>query len=471
MADFDVLVIGGGPGGYVAAIRAAQLGFNTACVDDWRNEQGEPALGGTCLNVGCIPSKALLDSAHHYHRLQHELGDHGIRAQKVSLDVAAMQARKNKVVRTLTSGVAALFAKNKITWIKGRGRLLSNREVKVTAHDGGRDTLTAGHIIIATGSTPTAVDAAPVDGERIVDSTGALAFTTVPKRLGILGGGVIGLELGSVWQRLGAEVIVLNRSGQLLHRLEADIAREARRQLSAQGLDIRLGARFQSARAGKRGVTIGYDSADGAQSLKVDRFLVATGRRPNTAGLGAKEAGLRLDARGFIEVDAQCRTTLDKVYAIGDVVRGPMLAHKASEEGIMVAELIAGQAGQVNYDTIPWVIYTWPEIAWVGQTSARLQEQGIAFRAGTFNFIGNGRAHAMGNTQGLVKILSEQDSDRVLGVHIIGPNASELIAEAVTLMEFGGSAEDLARTPHAHPTLSETLREAALAVAGRALHR
>ena len=471
MDRFDVVVIGGGPGGYVAAIRCAQLGLLTACVDDWRNEEGKPALGGTCLNVGCIPSKALLDSSHYYHQLHHGLSAHGISVKGVQLDIAAMQARKKKVVRTLTGGIEALFLKHKITWLQGRGRLLEKNQVEIQQHDGGTVAVEAKHIIVATGSTPMPSALASFDGERIVDSSGALAFNEVPKRLVVIGGGVIALELGSVWNRLGAEVTILNRGNTLLGKVEEDIAKEAQRQLIAQGLDIRLGAKLANIAVNKKQVTVHFQDAQGDQNLKVDRVLVATGRHPCTQGLNAEGVGLALDEHGFIVVDEFCRTNLPGVYAIGDVVRGPMLAHKASEEGVAVAERIAGQASQVNYDTIPSVIYTWPEIAWVGKTSQQLRAGNMDFRAGVFPFTGNGRAHAMGDAIGQVKILSDSKTDRILGAHIIGPFASELIGEAVTVMEFGGAAEDIARTVHAHPTLSEAVHEAALAVGGRALHR
>ena len=470
MNSFDVVVIGGGPGGYVAAIRCAQLGLRTACVDDWRNEDGKPALGGTCLNVGCIPSKALLDTSHHYAHLQH-LPVHGITASGVQLDVGVMQARKQKVVRVLTGGIEALFLKHKITWLRGRGRLIGEQQVDVRDRDGATQTVRGKHLIVATGSVPAPLAQAPFDGDRIVDSTGALAFAEVPRRLAVIGGGVIGLELGSVWRRLGSEVTVLNRGKTLLSKVDEDVAKEAHRQLSAQGLDIRLAAQVGEVTVNKKLVNLKLRDSEGEHTLKVDRVLVATGRVPNTADLNAEDVGLALDEQGFIVVDECCRTALSNVYAIGDVVRGPMLAHKASEEGVMVAEHIAGQAGHVNYETIPWVIYTWPEIAWVGKTTQQLRNANRDFRTGVFPFIGNGRAQAMGDTVGLVKILSDAKTDRVLGVHIIGPYASEMISEAVTVMEFGGAAEDIARTVHAHPTLSEAMHEAALAVAGRALHR
>ena len=471
MDRYDVVVIGGGPGGYVAAIRCAQLGLRTACVDDWRTEEGKPALGGTCLNVGCIPSKALLDSSHYFHQLQHGLPGHGITVKGVQLDIPTMQARKTKVVRTLTGGIETLFLKHKITWLQGRGRLLEKNQVEIQAHQGDKRVVESKHIIVATGSAPAPLAEAPCDGERVVDSSGALAFTEVPKHLAVIGGGVIALELGSVWRRLGAEVTVLNRGTTLLAKVEDDLAKEAQRQLTAQGLDIRLGAKLAKVVVNKKHVTVHYRDAQGEQNLKVDRVLVATGRRPCTQGLNAEGVGLAMDEHGYIVVDEFCRTNLPGVYAVGDVVRGPMLAHKASEEGVAVAERIAGQASQVNYATIPWVIYTWPEIAWVGKTSQQLKASNTDFRAGVFPFSGNGRAHAMGDAVGLVKILSDSKSDRILGAHIVGPYASELIGALVTAMEFGGAAEDIARTVHAHPTLSEAIHEAALAVGGRALHR
>lgn len=471
MDRFDVVVIGGGPGGYVAAIRCAQLGLLTACVDDWRSDDGKPTLGGTCLNVGCIPSKALLDSSHYYHQLHHGVAVHGISVKDVQLDIDVMQSRKNKVVKTLTGGVETLFLKHKITWLQGHGRLLGKNKVEILNHDGGTEVAEGKHIIIATGSIPMPLADAPFDGERIIDSSGALAFKEVPKHVAVIGGGVIALELGSVWRRFGAEVTILNRGTSLLGRVEEDLAKEAHRQLAAQGLEIRLNAALARLVVNKKQVSVHYRDDQGEQSLKADYVLVATGRLPRTEGLNAEGVGLALDEHGFIVVDESCRTNLPGVYAIGDVVRGPMLAHKASEEGIAVAERIAGQASQVNYETIPSVIYTWPEIAWVGKTSQQLRASNTDFRAGVFPFIGNGRAQAMGEAAGLVKILSDSKTDRILGVHIIGPYASELIGEIVITMEFGGAAEDIARTVHAHPTLSEAIHEAALAVGGRALHR
>lgn len=473
MKNFDVVVIGGGPGGYVASIRAAQLGLSTACVESWLDDEGQPVLGGTCLNVGCIPSKALLDSSHHYAFLKHEAVQHGINSSGVTLDVRRMIDRKQKVVKTLTNGIAALFNKNKVEWLQGRGRLLPEKQVQVSpvGEEGGEDyTVAAKHIIIATGSAPTHIPPAPVDYELIVDSTGALAFTDVPRTLGIIGAGVIGLELGSVWNRLGSQVIILEALDDFLAPVDRQIANEAHKLLGKQGLDIRLGAKVTGTGSNNRQVTVTYEDKDAKQQILVDKLIVAVGRSPNTEGLGAAEAGLKMDERGFILVDDQCRTNLPDVYAVGDVVRGPMLAHKASEEGVAVAERIAGKPGHVNYATIPWVIYTWPEIAWTGKTEQELKAEGVEYRRGNFPFIANGRARAMGETGGMVKILSDARSDRVLGIHILGPNASELIAEAVTAMEFEGSAEDLARTIHAHPTLAEAVHEAALAVDKRTIH-
>lgn len=470
MADFDVIVIGGGPGGYVAAIRCAQLGMKTACIDSWRNARGKPALGGTCLNVGCIPSKALLDSSHHFEFLGKSASAHGIKVEGASMDIAAMHKRKDRVVQALTQGVAGLLRKHGVEWLQGHGRLLGGTRVQLTGHDGSERELEGGQLIIATGATPARIPGIELDGEYVVDSSGALSFDSVPRRLGIIGAGVIGLELGSVWRRLGAEVTLLEAMPGLLGLADRDIAREAGKVFGKQGLDIRLGARVSGCERGEDGLTLHYTQQDAAHELKVDRLVVAVGRRPNTEGLGAAEAGLSLDARGFIEVDAHCRTGVDGVWAVGDVVRGPMLAHKASEEGVAVAERIAGQKPHIDFDRVPWVIYTWPEIAWVGATEQSLEAAGRSWRSGSFPLMASGRARAMGETEGFVKILADSQSDTILGVHIMGANASELIAEAVLAMEFEASAEDIARTIHAHPTLSEAVHEAALAVDGRPIH-
>lgn len=473
MDQYDVVVIGAGPGGYVAAIRCAQLGLKTACVESWTNKQGMPALGGTCLNVGCIPSKALLDSSHHFHHIKHEAVEHGINASGVTIDVNKMVQRKDKIVQTLTQGIAGLFRKNEITWLQGHGRLAQDKQVEVTqsTEEGTeKNLIQAKNIIIATGSVPVTIPPAPIDNNRIVDSSGALDFTETPRRLGVIGAGVIGLELGSVWNRLGSEVVVLEAMDDFLAPVDREIADMAYRTLSKQGLDIRLGARVTGTGTDSLQVTVNYELNGEKEQIQFDKLIVAVGRKPNTAGLGAEDVGLVMDERGFIQVDEQCRTSLTDVYAIGDVVRGPMLAHKASEEGVAVAERIAGQKGHMNYEIIPWVIYTWPEIAWVGKTEQELNREGRVFRTGTFPMAASGRARAMGETNGTVKIISDAKTDRILGVHVYGPNASELISEAVVAMGFEGSSEDIALTIHAHPTLSEAMHEAALAVDERAIH-
>lgn len=471
MEHYDIVIIGAGPGGYVAAIRAAQLGFRTACIEGWTSPAGETALGGTCLNVGCIPSKALLDSSHHFEHMARHAKEHGIQVTGLGMDVPAMQKRKDKVVQALTQGIAGLFKKNKVAWIKGTGRLVGGNEVSVMDAAGKETSRLAGtHIIIATGSVPMRIPSAEVDGTRVVDSTGALAFEAVPKTLGVIGGGVIGLELGSVWRRLGAKVTVFEAVPEFLPSVDRDVAKEAQKLLTRQGLDIRLGAKVLSAKAGKDGVALEVELAGKAEAMEVERLIVAVGRAPRTGDLGATEAGLELDGRGFIKVDTGFRTNLPGVYAIGDVIGGPMLAHKASEEGVAVAEMIAGQKPEVDHSHIPWVIYTWPEIAWAGATEQALKATGRAYKVGKFPFLASGRARAMGETDGFVKILSDAADDRLLGVHCLGPNASELIAEAVIAMAFGGSAEDIARTVHAHPTLAESLHEAALGADGRMIH-
>ncbi len=470
--SYDVVVIGAGPAGYVAAIRCTQLGLRTACIDDWIDKNGKPALGGTCLNVGCIPSKDLLQASEYYHRVKHRLQAYGIHTEGLSIDVGAMIAHKDRVVKGLTDGIGTLFKANKIDALHGHGRLLDNKRVELSDGKGSKkEIIEASHVILATGSEPVRMGEAPVDGERIVDSTGALEFREVPERLGIIGAGIVGLEMGSVWCRLGAEVVLLEALSTFLPAVDEQLARDALRQFKRQGLDVRLGARVVSTAKTSEQVTVHYRDTEGEHELHVGRLIVCVGRRPNTEGLFAPESGVILDERGFIDVDEQCRTAVPNVYAVGDVVRGPMLAHKGSEEGIAVAELIAGQASHVNYETIPWVIYTNPEIAWVGRTEQALKAAGESYRAGVFPFAANGRARAMEEANGMVKVVARQETDRILGVHIIGPMASELIAEAVVAMEYGASAEDLARTVHAHPTLSEAVHEAALAVAGRALHR
>lgn len=471
--SYDVVVIGGGPGGYVAAIRCAQLGLNTACIDEWKNDDGKPALGGTCLNVGCIPSKALLESSENFERITHTFPAHGISVSSPAIDIATMLARKAKIVKTLTGGIEMLFKKNKVTRLHGHGRFVGGGEpwqVEVEA-DGKSEFIEAKHVIVATGSAPRQLAVAPFDGERIVDNAGALKFAEVPAKFAVIGAGVIGLELGSVWRRLGAEVTVLEAAEAFLPAADEQVAAEALKQLTKQGLKIHTGVKIAAAKATKKNVTLEYETKDGNKAKETfDRVLVAAGRVPHTDGLGADRVGLKLDARGFIEADDHCHTSLHNVWAIGDVVRGPMLAHKASEEGVMVAELIAGQAGHVNYGAIPFVVYTSPEIAWVGKTEQELKAAGIAYEKGQFPFAANGRAHAMEEAVGFVKFLADAKTDELLGVHIIGPHASELISEAVVALEFRASAEDIARIVHAHPSLAESLHEAALGVAKRAIH-
>ena len=468
--NYDVVVIGGGPAGYVAAIRCAQLGLNTACVEEWINKQGNPALGGTCLNVGCIPSKALLESSHFYEMSQHELSQHGVEPGKVNLNLAQMLARKDKVVAELTSGIAQLFKANKIEWLQGRGRLLAKKQVEITNADKNVTVVQAKNVILATGSIPVEIGATPYTQDLIVDSTGALEFTDVPKKLGVIGAGVIGLELGSVWRRLGSEVIVLEAMEQFLIMADKQLSKESLKIFKKQGLDIRLGTRVTGSKIKNKQVEVEYQDKEGTHKLTVDKLIVAVGRRPNSDNLADKEADLLLDERGFVHVDDHCRCNIPGVYAIGDVVRGPMLAHKGSEEGMMVAELIAGEKASVNYNTIPSVIYTHPEISWVGKTEEDLNASRIEYNVGTFPYAACGRARAVGETDGLVKILADKKTDRILGVHIVGAHSSEMIAQAVIAMEFDGTAEDLALTVFAHPTLSESVHEAALSVHGRALH-
>jgi dihydrolipoamide dehydrogenase len=467
--NFDVVVIGGGPAGYPAALRAAQLGLSAACIDDWKNEEGQRPFGGTCLNVGCIPSKALLESTELYHRAQSEFQAHGIHVADLRIDVEAMQLRKRGIVKQLTAGIEAMFKAGGVTGIKGRGKLLADNRVEVTT-DTGVETLQAQHVILATGSTPIELSIAKFDGKRIVDSTGALDFTVVPKRLGVIGAGVIGLELGSVWRRLGSDVVMLEALETFLPAADQQIAKETLRHLKKQGLDIRLGAKVTGAAVEGSAVKVRYEMGGAVQEIEVDALVVAVGRRPVTAGLFGPDVKVPLDKRGFIEVDDKCRTTVPNVWAIGDVVRGPMLAHKAMEEGVMVAELIAGHVAEMNYKTVPSVIYTAPEVAWVGQTEEEVKASGRPYKVGTFGFAANGRAKGMQQAVGLVKLIADQEHDDVLGVHIVGPLAGELIAEAVLAMEFSASAEDIQRTIHAHPTLSEALHEASLAADKRAIH-
>jgi len=466
---FDVVVIGAGPGGYVAAIKAAQLGLKTACIEKYQGKDGKTALGGTCLNVGCIPSKALLDSSWKYHEAETAFKAHGIEAKGLSIDVPAMIARKAQIVKNLTGGIAGLFKANGVTLVEGHGKLLAGKRVEVTQGDSSQ-VLEAENVIIAAGSAPVEIPPAAVDQDIIVDSTGALEFQSVPKKLGVIGAGVIGLELGSVWARLGAEVTVIEALDKFLPAADEAVAKEAQKVLTKQGLNIRLGARVTGTAVKKKQVTVNFTDASGEQSEVFDKLIVAVGRRPVTANLLAADSGVTLDERGFIFVDEQCRTSVPCVYAIGDVVRGAMLAHKASEEGVMVAERIAGHKAQMNYDLIPSVIYTHPEIAWVGKTEQQLKAEGVAVNVGSFPFAASGRAMAAGENAGFVKIIADATTDRVLGVHVIGPSAAELVQQGAIAMEFGSSAEDLGLMVFSHPTLSEALHEAALAVNGGAIH-
>jgi len=471
--QFDVVVIGAGPGGYIAAIRAAQLGFKVACIDEWKNADGGPAPGGTCTNVGCIPSKALLQSSEHFDHANHHFADHGITATSVKMDIAKMLARKDTVVKQNNDGILFLLKKNKVTFFHGRGSFVAAKdgvyEIKVAGK--AEETISGKHVVVATGSSARVLPGTPFDEDNILSNDGALRMGAVPKKLGLIGSGVIGLEMGSVWRRLGAEVTVLEGLPTFLGAVDQQIAKEAHKAFVKQGLKIELGVKVGEIKSAKKGVSVAYTNAKGeAVSLDVDKLIISIGRVANTTGLAADAVGLKLDERGAIVVDADCKTNLPKVWAVGDVVRGPMLAHKAEEEGVAVAERIAGQHGHVNFNTVPWVIYTNPEIAWVGQTEEQLKAAGRAYKAGTFPFMANGRARALGDTTGMVKMLADAATDEILGVHIVGPMASELIAECVVAMEFRASSEDIARICHAHPSLSEATKEAALAVDKRTLN-
>ncbi len=471
---FDVVVIGGGPGGYIAAIRAAQLGFSTACIDEWKNDKGGPAPGGTCTNVGCIPSKALLQSSENYDQAGHAFAAHGIGIGELTLDLAKMQARKATVVKQNNDGILYLFKKNKVTFLHGRGSF--SRKVdggwEITVASAKPETIVGKHVVVATGSNARPLPGVAFDEKKVLSNDGALAMGALPKSLGIVGSGVIGLEMGSVWRRLGAEVTILEALPAFLGGIDQQVAAEAQKAFARQGLKVVLGVKINQVDAvSGEGVSVAYTDASGAaQTLACDRLIVSIGRMPNTDGLGASAVGLAVDERGFVSVDDDCRTSLENVWAIGDVVRGPMLAHKAEEEGVAVAERIAGQKPHVDFNTVPWVIYTHPEIAWVGRNEQQLEAAGRAFKAGTFPFMANGRARALGDTTGLVKVIADAKSDEILGVHMIGPMVSELIAEAVVAMEFKASAEDLGRICHAHPSLAEATKEAALAVDKRALN-
>ena len=471
--QFDVVVIGAGPGGYIAAIRAAQLGFSVACIDEWKNDKGGPAPGGTCTNVGCIPSKALLQSSEHFYQANHHFAEHGITAKGVTMDVEKMIARKDTVVKQNNDGILYLFKKNKVSFFHGRGAFVKagaeGYEIKVSG--AAEESIVGKQIIIATGSNARALPGTPFDEVNVLSNDGALRIGAVPKKLGLIGSGVIGLEMGSVWKRLGAEVTILEGLPVFLGAVDEQVAKEAHKAFTKQGLKIELGVKVGEIKIGKKGVSVAYTNAKGeAQTLEVDKLIVSIGRVPNTIGLNGEAVGLLLDERGAIMVDGDCKTNLPGVWAVGDVVRGPMLAHKAEEEGVAVAERIAGQHGHVNFNTVPWVIYTSPEIAWVGRTEQQLKADGVAYKAGSFPFLANGRARALGDTTGFVKFLADAKTDEILGVHIVGPMASELISEAVVAMEFKASAEDIARICHAHPSLSEATKEAALAVDKRTLN-
>ncbi len=468
--SFDVVVIGAGPAGYIAAIRAAQHGMRVACIDEWKNRDGKNAFGGTCLNAGCIPSKALLESTELYHRAQHEFKVHGIQVHDVAMDIAAMQKRRAGIVRQLTGGIAGLFKANKIEGLVGHGKLLAGKKVEFTPITGTPAIIDARFVVLASGSVPIELKIAPFDGALIVDSWDALEFEAVPPRLGVVGAGVIGLELGSVWARLGSRVTVLEAMDDFLFMADRDVAAAAGKEFKKQGLDIRLGAKVTAAKAARNEVAVSYEDESGAHTLDVDKLIVAVGRRAFTDGLLADDSGIQVDERGFIVVDDECRTRVKGVFAVGDCVRGPMLAHKGSEEGVMVADLIAGETAEVNYNVVPSVIYTSPEIAWVGKTEDEVKQSGRAYKTGSFPFAASGRAKAMEQTAGMVKVIAAKDDDEILGVHIVGPMAGELIAEAVLAMEFAASTEDIQRTIHAHPSLSEAVHEAALSADKRALN-
>jgi len=470
---FDVVVIGAGPGGYIAAIRAAQLGLKVACIDDWKNASGDPAPGGTCTNVGCIPSKALLQSSENYEQAAHHFADHGIGVGELTLDLKKMLARKDAVVKQNNDGIVYLFKKNKVAFFHGRGSFAkaAGGGYEIAVAGAANETLSATHVIVATGSSPRQLPGVAFDEDRILSNDGALRIPGVPKTLGVVGSGVIGLEMGSVWRRLGADVTILEALPGLLGMADEAVAKEALKVFTKQGLKLQFGVKISEVKSTKKDVTVAYADAKGAAAtLEVERLIVSIGRVPHTAGLGVEAVGLKLDERGAIVADEECRTNLPNVWAIGDVVRGPMLAHKAEEEGVAVAERIAGQHGHVDFNTVPWVIYTSPEIAWVGQTEAQLRAAGRPYKAGQFPFMANGRARALGDTTGFVKFVADAKTDEILGVHIIGPFASELISEAVVAMSFRASSEDIARICHAHPSLSEATREAALAVDKRTLN-
>jgi dihydrolipoamide dehydrogenase len=466
---YDVIVIGGGPAGYVAAIRSSQLGLATACVEEFVDDSGNAVFGGTCLNVGCIPSKALLDSSHRFYEAAGHLDTHGIKVEKVKLDLSVMMDRKDSIVKKLTGGIGGLFAANKVTPITGRGKVIAGNNVEVTKSDGTSETIAAKNIIIATGSSPIEIASAEFNN-NVVDSTGALEFTEVPKTLGVIGAGVIGLELGSVWARLGSKVTVIEAMDDFLFMADKEIAKDSLKDFKKQGLDIKLGSRLVASKNLKKSVKISYENSAGTEEMEFDKLVVAVGRRPNVQNVFSEDSGVHLDERGFISVDDHCQTSASNVWAIGDVVRGPMLAHKGSEEGVMVAERIAGKHAEMNYDLVPSVIYTHPEIAWVGKNEEELKSENRSYKVGKFPFAASGRALAVDQSTGFVKVISDESTDTILGVHVFGPSAAEIVQQALISMEFGASSEDLGLTIFSHPTVSEALHEAALAVNNQAIH-
>ena len=466
---YDVIVIGGGPAGYVAAIRSSQLGLETACVEEFVDDTGNAVFGGTCLNVGCIPSKALLDSSHRFYEAAGHLDTHGIKVEKVKLDLSVMMDRKDSIVKKLTGGIGGLFAANKVTPITGRGKVIAGNNVEVTKSDGTSETIAAKNIIIATGSSPIEIASAEFNN-NVVDSTGALEFTEVPKTLGVIGAGVIGLELGSVWARLGSKVTVIEAMDDFLFMADKEIAKDSLKDFKKQGLDIKLGSRLVASKNLKKSVKISYENSAGTEEMEFDKLVVAVGRRPNVQNVFSEDSGVHLDERGFISVDDHCMTSASNVWAIGDVVRGPMLAHKGSEEGVMVAERIAGKHAEMNYDLVPSVIYTHPEIAWVGKNEEELKSENRSYKVGKFPFAASGRALAVDQSTGFVKVISDESTDTILGVHVFGPSAAEIVQQALISMEFGASSEDLGLTIFSHPTVSEALHEAALAVNNQAIH-
>ena len=466
---YDVIVIGGGPAGYVAAIRSSQLGLSTACVEEFVDDSGNAVFGGTCLNVGCIPSKALLDSSHRFYEAAGHLDTHGIKIEKVKLDLNVMMDRKDSIVKKLTGGIGGLFAANKVTPITGRGKVIAGNNVEITKSDGTTETIAAKNIIIATGSSPIEIASAEFNN-NVVDSTGALEFTEVPKTLGVIGAGVIGLELGSVWARLGSKVTVIEAMDDFLFMADKEIAKDCLKDFKKQGLDIKLGSRLVASKNLKKSVKISYENSTGTEEMEFDKLVVAVGRRPNVQNVFSEDSGVHLDERGFISVDDHCQTSASNVWAIGDVVRGPMLAHKGSEEGVMVAERIAGKHAEMNYDLVPSVIYTHPEIAWVGKNEEELKSENRSYKVGKFPFAASGRALAVDQSTGFVKVISDASTDTILGVHVFGPSAAEIVQQALISMEFGASSEDLGLTIFSHPTVSEALHEAALAVNNQAIH-